>query len=469
MPPVDIPVSPNVEHVKTALLRQYYRWRRWIPPQLLYHRDYFLVQELLNADTKRQAEIADARLRAVLTSAVTHVPYYRARVRLDANALRHAPVSELIEDFPYIDKTEVMAHRHDFLDERLNRRFLHYAASNGSTGTGIGVWRSKAEGDIEKAFYAHEWGKCGFQFHSSRYVRIGCDALRPLEAPPSWRLGNRLMLSPDHLQPRHRGAIVDALNRFRPQFIHAYPSSALELAELLTPGQLDFPLRGVLLGSEPASPCQLATIERAFGAPVSISYGLTERSNLAFATCANGILSPYRFEPLYGLTETRAHEDGNEIVGTSLWNMSMPLIRYCTRDFADIDAYGRCDAIQGRLQEFVVDRHGRLLSGLTIALEADIWDFIKACQLYQREPGKVTMRVVPRDQTLTPEQERALLASPRQHWGSVMEFECVMVSAIPAGPGGKRRFVINECFASAPRPGLERPLTPAVLAKQLTG
>jgi phenylacetate-CoA ligase len=46
-----------------------------------------------------------------------------------------------------------------FLDERADPRFLLYATSNGSTGTSNGVWRSKRESDIEKAFYCHAWGR----------------------------------------------------------------------------------------------------------------------------------------------------------------------------------------------------------------------------------------------------------------------------------------------------------------------
>jgi phenylacetate-CoA ligase len=135
----------------------------------------------------------------------------------------------------------------------------------------------------------------------------------------------------------------------------------------------------------------------------------------------------------------------------------MPLIRYCTGDFAVIDAHGRCDAIQGRLQEFVIDRHGNRLPGLTIALDASMWDFVRACQLYQREPGKVTLRVVPREQGLRPDQVRALLAGPVHYWGREIEFDCVEVPEIVDSPGGKRRFVVNEFLrpgSDTRRPGL---------------
>lgn len=428
------------------MLRQYHRWRQWIPKKLLYHPDHFLVRGLLAAAPDVQAEHAGKRLRYIMRSAIAHVPYYRGKINIGLDDIDHAPLPELIACFPYINKAEVMERQRDFLDRRLDPRFLLYATSHGSTGTGIGVWRSKRETDIEKAFYAGEWGRLGFDFDKSLYLRIGYDAVRPLDAAPVWKQGNRLMLSPDHLRPAHLSAIVDAIERFRPQYIHAYPSAALALAQLLDEGRhrLDISLGGVLLGSEPASPDQLALMTRAFGAPVSISYGLTERTNLAFAHHDGTSASLYRFQALYGWNENRMCHGRPEIVGTSLWNEAMPLIRYCTGDFGLIDSQGHCQRIEGRLQEFVLDRHGNRLPGLTIALDADSWHFIKACQLYQREPGKVTLRVVPRHNGLRMEERAALLAGPVRHWGRDIDIEYVEVPEIATGPGGKRCFVISD-------------------------
>jgi phenylacetate-CoA ligase len=434
------------EQFKAAMLRQYYRWRRWAPKRLLYHPDHFLVRRLLSAEPEVQASFVAARLRLILQTALTHVPYYRGKVRIDTHDIAHAPLPELIARFPYIDKAEVMERQRAFLDERLDPRFLVYATSHGSTGTGISVWRNKRESDIEKAFYAAEWGRYGFDFDKSRYLRIGYDAAQPLDAAPTWCLGNRLMLSPDHVQAAHLPAILRAIDRFRPQYMHAYPSAALALAELLAHGGqgIGFRLRGVLLASEPASTAQLAQISRAFGAPVSISYGLTERTNLAFASHDGTTASQYQFQALYGWNENRVRLGRHEIVGTSLWNETMPLIRYCTGDYAVVDSHGRCGGIEGRLQEFVLDRHGNRLPGLMIALDACTWHFIKACQLYQRECGKVTLRVVPRHGGLGPHERAALLAGPIRYWGRDIEFDCVEVSDIAAGPGGKRRFVVSD-------------------------
>jgi hypothetical protein len=54
------------------------------------------------------------------------------------------------------------------------------------------------------------------------------------------------------------------------------------------------------------------------------------------------------------------------------------------------------------------------------------------------------LRVVPRQAGLTQEQKSALLASPIRYWGRTIDFDCVEVPELPAAPGGKRRFVIND-------------------------
>jgi phenylacetate-CoA ligase len=280
------------------MLRRYYRWRGAMPVRFLYHSDFFHVRRLLEACPEEMAGVAEQRLRHVLDNAIRHVPFYRCNVKLSSKEIAMEPCGELLKCFPYIGKAEVMNCQRDFLDERLDTRRLVYAVSHGSSGQGIGVWRTKREADIEKAFYTHEWGRLGFSFNKSRYLRIGADAARPIDDGPTWILGNRLMLSPNHILQTHKEAILARVNQFKPEYIHSYPSCALSLAELLTKGDLDFIPRGILLASQPATPLQLSSIEQVFQCPIAISYGLTERTNLAFARHVGGASGPYLFQPL---------------------------------------------------------------------------------------------------------------------------------------------------------------------------
>jgi phenylacetate-CoA ligase len=431
------------------LSARYYEWRPYLPARLLYHRDFFQVRTLLAQDPGARAEMAKHRLREVLVHALEHVPYYRRTARVSLQEAQVEPVEQVLERFPFLTKEEVMSQQREFLDRRLDPHKLMYATSGGSSGQGIGMWRSKRLADIEKAFFTYEWGKLGFSFDKSRILRIGADARRLAHESPTRVVGNRLMLSPYHVHEQHKAAIRDAINRFQPEYVHAYPSSATALAELLQPGELDVKVKAVLLASEPAMPAQLASIRRLFGCPISLNYGLSERTNLAFASYGEHALSDYVFQPLYGWNENRVEDDHVEIVGTSLWNDVMPLIRYRTGDYGAIDAQGRCATIDGRGQEFLVDRHGKHIPGLAIVIDEATWDFVRLYQVRQQRPGEIKLVVVPRHGSLNAEQRDFVLGAQLRRWGGFFDISLVEESDIPLAPNGKRKLVINDLRAAA--------------------
>lgn len=429
------------------LAGRYYAWRRYLPGRLLYHGDFFRVRALLEQDPAIVAAQAKLRLRQVLVHALEHVPHYRRTVKLSAAEAAHEPLDEVLARFPYLTKDEVMAQQRQFLDSRLDPGKLMYATSGGSSGQGIGMWRSKRLADIEKAFFTHEWGKFGFSFDKARILRIGADARRLAHESPARVIGNRLMLSPYHLGEQHVAAIREAVNRFRPHYVHAYPSSAAALADLLPANALDLQVKAVLLASEPATSAQLGAIRRLFRCPVSLNYGLSERTSLAFANCDRGGRLEYVFQPLYGWTENRIEDGHAEIVGTSLWNDVMPLIRYRTGDYGIVDARGRCAGIDGRGQEFLVDRTGKRIPGLAIVIDEATWDFVRLYQVRQRRAGEITLAVVPRHGSLSAAQRAFVLEAQQRRWGGFFDISLQEESDIPLGANGKRKLVVSELCA----------------------
>lgn len=429
------------------LAKPYYTWRQYIPSRVLYHPDFFRVCELLKSDQAAIAAHANERLRHILVHALEHVPFYQRTVKIGAREAAHEPLREVLAAFPYLSKEEVMSQQRDFLDRRLDPDKLMYATSGGSSGQGIGLWRTKRLADIEKAFFTHEWGKLGFSFDKSRILRIGADARRLAHEEPVREVGNRLMLSPYHVHTQHKAAIIEAINRFRPEYVHAYPSSATALSELLQAGELGVQVKAVLLASEPATPSQLTAIRRLFNAPVSLNYGLSERTNLAFLKVDDTGASDYRFDALYGWNENRMDGERPEIVGTSLWNDVMPLIRYRTNDYGLIGADGRCAAIEGRGHEFLVDRSGKRIPGLSIVIDEVTWDFVRLYQVRQIKPGAITLAVVPRHGSLNDEQKAFVLDAQQRRWGGFFDISLQEEKDIPLGANGKRKLVVSELAA----------------------
>ncbi|UVW28766.1 hypothetical protein [Massilia sp. H6] len=426
------------------LSHHYYAWRPYLPGRVLYHPDFFRVRALLAQDSAAIAAQSRARLRNILVHALQHVPYYRRTVRLSAAQAANEPLHQVMAAFPYLSKEEVMAQQRDFLDSRLDPSRLTYATSGGSSGQGIGMWRSKRLADIEKAFFTHEWGKFGFSFDKARILRIGADARRLAHEAPLRVLGNRLMLSPYHVHDQHKAAIVDAIGRFRPEYVHGYPSSVTALAELLEPGELGVQFKAVLLASEPATAAQIGSIRRVLRAPVSLNYGLSERTNLAFLQVDDAGTSAYRFEPLYGFNENRLDGERAEIVGTSLWNEVMPLIRYRTGDYGRIGTNGHCAVIDGRGHEFLIDRAGQRIPGLAIVIDELTWDFVRLYQVRQARAGAITLAVVARHGSLTPAQRAFVLDAQLRRWGGFFDIALQEEHDIPLAPNGKRQLVVSS-------------------------
>jgi phenylacetate-CoA ligase len=430
------------------LERAYYIFRPWTPARVLYHPAYFDVLSLLrnwDSDNDLLEKAINARLRFILSEAITHVPFYRDAIKLSVDEINKCdtPV-ELLNLFPFLEKETVMDQQDRFLSDRYRGKRIYYVTSGGSSGQGIGLWRSKHLADIEKAFFAWERERFGFAVERSRSLRIGANARRKANESPIWRLGKQLMLSPYHVNEQWREEILNRLNEYKPEFIDAYPSSLYELTKLLESDQLDFQPRAIFLASEPVLDYQLEKIYDKFRVPISINYGLTERTNLAFAEYDKGLKRGYRMNPLYGYAENRRVHGQFEIVGTSLWNDVMPLIRYCTADFGLLSEKGEIDEIDGRAQEFLVDKFGSRIPGLSIIIDEPTWDFVKYYQVTQSQPGVIKILLVPKRGSLTEEQRSYVLGNQQKRWGEFFDISVHEVENIPLTSAGKRRLVMTE-------------------------
>ena len=270
-----------------------------------------------------------------------------------------------------------------------------------------------------------------------------------------------LIFSSDHFEPAQLDSYVSALMRLRPRQIHAFPSALHPLALWLQahpcPAFTDG-VRGILLTSENVLPHQLALLSRVFPqARVLPHYGHSERVLMA-AAAADG--HDYRFMPLYGLPELvdasgrRIDAPGvlGEIVGTGFDNAVMPFLRYRTGDMGLWDSVPRPTGqwapvlrrIEGRVQEFVVCRDGRLISITTLG-SAHFEDLQAAdtIQFEQRQAGRVDLKLVSRV-PLSAEQ-RARIAEAVQHktqGGCTVEVH--QVASLARTAGGKHRMLIQH-------------------------
>lgn len=420
--------------------------RAFLPRRTLYSRGYFYILglcRLYERDPGRVIPALGERLASLLRDSIENVPHYREVSPLEPGDIDGKNAHEALREFPYLEKKTVMDRRDDFINRRFNREKLSYSTSGGSTGEGIGLWRTRGENDMEKAFFGFEWGKMGFDFHKSRTVRFGMEGMGKEGGIPWARAGRRLLVSPYHLSDEWLETIYPEIEKFKPEFIHSYPSCAEVLARFMKKtGKPRMKLRGILLASEAFLPGQRELFSEAFDGPVSANYGLSERTNIAFSRIQGGGLV-YELSEVYGVSENREDGRGNfEIVGTSYWNRAMPLIRYRTQDYGRIEGRGVIRSLDGRNREFLVSRSGGVIPGFTVKIDEFTWDYVRDFQVLQKKKGSIILRMAPRE-NFTAEIRDLILRKQEERWGGFFDISAEVVDEIPLTSSGKRRLVEN--------------------------
>ena len=348
------------------------------------------------------------QLRQVLLQADTFCPFYQERF---ARArFRPAQLQDLgdLKGCPQISKQDLQQHLPQLASTAFTASQRLYLTTGGSTGEPVGFYLHKGVSrPKEQAFLEAQWKRGGY-FDGARLAVIRGHVtsdrtegrIARYDATRDW-----LMLSSYHLTEARLPEYLEALEKFKPDLLHAYPSAALQLAEFLERcGQTwRVPLRGVLAGSERLTLPQKRLLERVFKCRVYRWYGHAERAVMA----AEGRKSElFYFWPTYGFVEFGPPDEEGlcEVIGTSFHNLVMPLIRYRTGDsvrLADPKRDGDLEfpwpavaEVVGREQEFLISASGRRISLTAFNLHDAVFDGLYAVQFYQEECGKAEFRYV---------------------------------------------------------------------------
>jgi phenylacetate-CoA ligase len=209
------------------------------------------------------------------------------------------------------------------------------ASTGGSTGRPLRLLRSARSIVVEQATIDWLAAKAGVALDRCRVAVLRGDNIKDPndQQAPFWRRdgSRRLVLSSNHLGPTHYQEFTAALEDFRPDVLHAYPSSLqllTSLAEEYGTG-LRFPL--VITSSETLRPGLRARVREVFGAALLDHYGMAERVSAAYSL-EDGA---YTFVFPYAATELMAEgENTCRVIGSALWNSVQPLLRYDTGDIA---------------------------------------------------------------------------------------------------------------------------------------
>jgi phenylacetate-CoA ligase len=404
----------------------------------------------------------DERLRAVVAHAYANVPFYRRRfdeARLTPADIRgHADLPKL----PLLTRDDIRRHFADLRSRAFPARALRSGHTSGTTGTPLTVaydrdtvWMTYAVFDRH-----YRWAGCRLGRDGDRIAVARGNVIVPLHrrTPPFWRMNHRhhqLLLSSFHLSRANLPAYFDALARFGPAVMDGYPSTLYLLAKYLQVCGQYFPLNAAITSSETLYDFQRSVIEERFQCRVFDYYALAERVVFSHE-CDHH--QGHHLAMEYGIAEfvddagapvAEGHE--GRLVGTSLHNLGMPLIRYVTNDMTALRP-GRCTC--GRQLELMADvttkaedvltlPDGRLLSPSVLTHPFKPLDCIEGSQVVQTEPGAIVVRLIP-GSAYTDDHTRHLVSELSARLGDDVRVSVEFVDRLETSRNGKFKWVVSH-------------------------
>lgn len=396
------------------------------------------------------------RLRETLTHAYRNVPYYRERWDTIGWVPSDFRWPEDISSLPLLTKADLRASFENLKSHDAGRYAPRVETTSGTTGAAIKFLSDKSSRCLEFVYYWRYWGWSGYQigdrvaeFSTTYFLRR--PALRDAHERYD-RVSNRLMLNNSVLSPERLEVWVKALTRFKPKFIKGMPGTLLLLSRhLAASGFQTIHPEAVFTTGETLRPAARSVIEKAFGCPCRDSYGHMERT-VAASECHQGRL---HLNSDYGFCELPVERGSKEahrvrVVGTSLHNRAMPLIRYETGDELEMSGDAECACgLPFPIVERVIGRETatlRLSGDRVIPNAFLIFDDVPglvAGQIVQRSPEDLLIRAaVCGDERLT---GRVLAKKLEELAGEPVRinFESVSEEGLYAGSGQKFRSVIG--------------------------
>lgn len=382
-------------------------------------------------------ECSCSSLTDFLTKAVTNVPYYNSHC-----SSKEKKIS--LSDFPIIRKDDIQGNEDLFVSKRYIKFLLSPYETGGSTGKSLRLYYSK-KALIQKNVYSdYAFSLIG--------EKLNIAMLRGV-APRNGAFFERIksdyhIISSYLLTSETLDEYLNYLRINRINCLHVYPSSVSIMARLIKDkyGVADLPdLKGIMASSEILASNEKQLLKEVFGDIKIVDY----YSQNELVCCAIAVNDGYyRFFNNFGHVEfldTGERINGNkicEIIATGVLNEAMPLIRYGTDDFAEIDESGNVVSIIGRASDFLYNKKGGrtpcILSTRSISM-ANVINF----QYYQPRIGVLVYRVVVTND-FGEQDIKYLLEDLNNSFNGLIDCSIEVVECIPKSKRGKQLRLVQD-------------------------
>lgn len=403
-------------------------------------------------------EVQNERLRMVIRHAYQKVPYYR-RI-FDERNLKPTDVQskEDLELLPILTKNDVRQHFCELIakDSESYKPTLQH--TSGSTGQPLNYYIDATLSKLIAATVWRHWRWCGIEHGEPIAVFRGTliDDFGNKRRSYFRTIGNETHFSTFEMNKETMAMYIEKLNKIKPSLVVGYPASLEVLAEFMNETSLSLRHRpkAIHTSSEVVLPEQREIIGNAFDAPLFDWYGQGESTVCAGeCECHRGLHLNLEF----GCTEFTKTEESEDqrnvynVVSTSLWNFSMPFIRYDTEDLALIENT-KCKCGRGLpLVQKIIGRQADIIEGVNGVKTSPsslvhFWKYkvapklsaVEYAQIVQEKTDSLLVRLVGQEDK---ENEEVIRVQLNTLLGN-MKIEFEYLSRIPTGQ--KWRFTVSK-------------------------
>jgi phenylacetate-CoA ligase len=363
-----------------------------------------------------------------------------------------------LTDWPLLQKDRVRENPAAF---HSGAWFTAPARTGGTSGTPLELVRSPAGIVMEQVCLDGILRALGCNPRTARIAVLRADTVKLAsdDRPPFWIYtigGRRLVLSSAHLSESTLPSFLGELRRFRPDVLWVHPTMLEVFCRLLARSGEVLRIPGVHASSEMLSPEVWKLARELLGCTIMEHYGLAER--VAFASASSP--GEHFFLPGYAAVELLPHaSDGNEgwyeIVGTSLWNTAMPLVRYVTgdlirtptrcseRELEEI-AYGirPFSSIAGRSQDVLLSSNGRAVTPGVSHIAHGVANVLRL-QIVQHAADRIVLRVLAAPKFSNADADR-LMHNAQKKAPPPVRIDIEVVDRLERTAGGKTPLVIHS-------------------------
>lgn len=417
-----------------------------------------LVQESPFWSAEQTEAYQMRHLRRLLEHAYQHVPYYKEafnHLGMEPPDIRSTSDLCLLEP---IRKQDVLANPEAFLADNRGAFHAKLQHTGGTTGALFSYYQDSKAWALSWALKLRtfQWG--GFRFGKDRLGVMAGGSLTPQQGALN---GNALWRKVCRCHPMPITVLNEAtmeryfhqLQSRKIRFLRGYPSALSTFASFLCETGKSLPMQSVFTTAEVLYPYQREWITKAFGCEVYDTYGCGDGMGHATECERHQGMHVCPEISVMQIVDTQGDpvspgEEG-EVVLTSLFDYTMPLIRYAPGDRAVLKD-GPCPCgRQGMMLERVVGRssdvfrlsNGRLLNGLSIPLE-DLDEALAQFQIVQETPDRVAVKIVPRG-TVKTDLVNQIKHLMQYHCGEGITIDVHVVDRIEVPPSGKFRYVVS--------------------------